>query len=92
MVDVDDTSRCPSNETCESCGDDGGLVPVTLSATTGIFCATMCDPCIVAKQFPKLSWVQAAERAYQHAEHLGLTLDEVAELAAPSANDGGLSL
>lgn len=92
MVAIDSTDRCPESDTCESCGGTEDLVPVTLDAPTGIFCAVVCDPCIDDKRFPRLSWVQAAERAYQHAEHVNLSLEEAAELRQPSSGDGGLGL
>jgi hypothetical protein len=91
MVDLDDTSKCPERESCEACGGDEDLVPITLDSPVGIFCAVVCDPCIDGKRFPKLSWVQAAERAYQHADHLGISIDEAAELQQPSG-DSGLTL
>lgn len=92
MVDLDDVSRCPERDECESCGSDDDLVPVTLDSPLGVFCATVCDPCIDAKRFPRLSPVQAAERVYQHCEHVGIDLDQAAELRRATPADGDLSL
>jgi hypothetical protein len=92
MVDLDDTTKCPERDNCESCGSEDDLAPVTLNSPVGVFCAVVCDPCIEQTLFPRLSWVQAAERVYQHCEHLDLTIDQAAELHTPSTGDGALSL
>jgi hypothetical protein len=73
--------RCPRAGRCEACGATHYLDVATYQTQVGVFCATVCDPCIdTAKAPPVHSWLEAFERVGTHCEHLGLDLDQMAEL------------
>ncbi|ANZ35304.1 hypothetical protein BBK82_03615 [Lentzea guizhouensis] len=80
MADLDDTSRCPQANRCDACGTSEQLQPATLDTIVGVFCATLCLPCAESGESPRLSLHAAAMRVLAHCEHLGIDLDEAAEL------------
>ena len=83
--------RCPCAGRCEVCGTTRQLEVATYQTQVGVFCATVCDPCIDAGKAPPVrSWITAFERVGAHCEHLGLDLDQMAELlAAEQPREGG---
>jgi DnaJ-class molecular chaperone len=92
MVDLDDTSKCPERENCESCGGTDSVIVATMDTRIGVMCATICKYCYGEGETPELSWPETAERVGNHAEHLNITLDQMAELLQPSTGDRGLGL
>jgi hypothetical protein len=73
--------RCRRAGRCEACGTPSGLEVATYQTPVGAFCATVCDPCIdAAKAPPVRSWLAAFERVGAHCQHLGLDLDQMAEV------------
>ncbi len=73
--------RCPRAGRCEACGGSRDLEVATYQTPVGVFCATVCDPCIDAGKAPPVrSWVEAFERVAAHCEHLGIDLDQMAAL------------
>jgi hypothetical protein len=73
--------RCPRAGRCEACGATRQLEVVTYQTQVGVFCATVCDPCVDAGKAPPVrSWLQAFERVGAHCEHLGIDLDQMAAL------------
>ena len=73
--------RCPHGRRCETCGATRQLEVATYETRVGVFCATVCDPCIDAGKAPPVrSWIEAFERVGSHCEHLGIDLDQMASL------------
>jgi hypothetical protein len=57
------------------------LEVATYQTQVGVFCATVCDPCIDAGKAPPVrSWIEAFERVGAHCEHLGIDLDQMGAL------------
>ena len=72
------TTRCPLSDGCEVCASTRDLDVATYQTPVGVFCATVCDPCIdQGKAPPVRAWVQAAERVGVHCGHLGIDLDQM---------------
>jgi hypothetical protein len=62
----------------------------TYQTPVGVFCATICDPCIDAGNPPPVRyWIEACERVWAHCEHLGLDLDQMAALLDREREGGG---
>jgi hypothetical protein len=73
--------RCPRAGRCEACGRGWGMEVATYQTPVGVFCATVCGPCVAAGNPPRIrSWGQACQRVGAHCEHLGLDLDQMADL------------
>ena len=81
MIDLDDTTRCPLGVRCESCGVEGpGLAVATVAlASLGVACLTLCEPCATSGVTPPVTVSTAARLTIQHAVHLGIDLDQMAE-------------
>lgn len=76
--DVFETSRCPVGHRCECCGDVAdGLAAVTAITPLGVLCVTACPRCGDSDMAPPVSIGTAAKLVAQHAEHLGITADEM---------------
>lgn len=74
-VDPDDTSRCPLDSGCETCGAVDDLALLTAPVMSGgITCITLCGSCADACDLPT-SWTRAGsvEKVYAHARHLGIS-------------------
>lgn len=80
-VDLDDTSRCPLGHRCESCGAERGdlAVETTDLGRLGVACLTLCPPCAHSDVAAPVSVPTAARLVGQHCQHLGITVDEMAE-------------
>ena len=75
------TIRCPCGDRCEVCAGTRDLDVATYDTPVGVFCATVCGPCIdQAKAPPVRGWAQACERVAAHCEHLGIDLDQMAAI------------
>jgi hypothetical protein len=73
--------RCPRAGRCEACGISRGLEVATYQTLVGVFCATVCDRCVDAGNAPPVrSRLEAFERVGAHCEHLGIDLDQMADL------------
>ena len=73
--------RCPRAGRCQACGTTRQLEVATYQSPVGVFCATICDPCVAAGNSPPVrSWLEAFERVGAHCEHLGIDLDQMAAL------------
>jgi hypothetical protein len=73
--------RCSRPGRCEACGGTRGLEVATYQTPVGVFCATVCDRCVDAGNAPPVrSWLEAFERVGAHCEHLGIDLDQMADL------------
>jgi hypothetical protein len=82
--------RCPCAGRCEACGTTRALEVATYQTQVGVFCATICDPCIDAGNPPPVrSWLEAFERVAAHCEHLGIDLDKMAALLHREPEGGG---
>jgi hypothetical protein len=82
--------RCPHAGRCEACGTTRQLAVATYLTQVGVFCATVCDPCVDgAKAPPVRSWLEAFERVGAHCEHLGIDLDQMAALLDREDEGGG---
>lgn len=80
-ISLDDTSRCPVASTCASCGGMDELAVATFDTHVGVYCATVCTPCIDAARYPKpAGWSGAIEAVFAHCGHLGIDADQAAEL------------
>jgi hypothetical protein len=82
--------RCPQAGRCEACGTTRDLDLATYQTQVGVFCATVCDPCIDAGKAPPVrSWIEAFERVGAHCEHLGIDLDQMAALLRDEGGGDG---
>jgi hypothetical protein len=84
MVDLDDTTHCPRALGCEVC---------TAGTPLGVYCLTLCGHCAERGEHDpgsllRLGWGEAARRAGAHADHLGIDLDEMAEVLRAEAGEG----
>jgi len=71
--------RCPRASRCEACDATRDLDLATYQTQVGVFCATICDPCVTARNPPPVrSWLEAFERVGTHCQHLGIDLDQMA--------------
>ena len=74
-------AQCPQADRCEICGSGRNLDVATYQTPVGVFCATVCGPCIdQAKAPPVRGWATAVERVGVHCGHLGIDLDQMAAL------------
>jgi hypothetical protein len=79
---------CPRVGRCEACGPRGREV-ATYQTPVGVFCATVCWRCLRTHNPPPVrSWGQACERVGAHCQHLGIDLDQMADLLPPDVQDG----
>jgi hypothetical protein len=82
--------RCPRAGRCEACGTTRQLEVAAYQTPVGVFCATVCDPCVAAGKAPSMwSWGQACERVATHCGHLGVDLDQMGALLHPEREGGG---
>jgi hypothetical protein len=80
---LDDTDSCPVAASCEGCGSTWRLSVVTAQTSVGVHCVTWCGVCAENGRLPAVgSWVQAIERSGAHAVHLGIDVDQMAEMMA----------
>lgn len=87
---LDDTSRCPVAYECESCnGTEGALLAVAAVETpVGVFCVTLCEACEDARRLPKMeAWSIAIERVGEHCGHVGVDVDQAAEMLEAERDD-----
>ena len=84
----EDTTGCPVGPVCQTCdspGRDADDLAVALADTSlGLVCLTLCADCELAGRTPSLSCPAAALHVLQHAEHTGLTVDELIERQSAS--------
>ena len=73
--------RCLHAGHCEAGGATRQLEVATYQTPVGVFCATVCGPCVDAgKPPPVRSWGGAVERVGAHCQHLGIDVDQMAAL------------
>ncbi len=74
-------AACPLSDRCEVCGSGHEVDVATYDTPVGVFCATVCGPCVdQAKAPPVRGWAQAVERVGAHCGHLGIDVDQMAAL------------
>jgi hypothetical protein len=74
-------ARCPLAVRCEVCGRGWERDVATYQTPVGVFCATVCGPCLDAGKAPPVrSWGGAIERVGAHCLHLGIDVDQMAAL------------
>lgn len=79
-TDLFDVSCCPRGHRCESCGAvDEHLEVATADTPLGILCLTVCARCASARMAPPVSVSTANRLVLQHCQHLGITIEEMAE-------------
>lgn len=80
-IDLDDTTRCPLDDHCAICGTTASVdITATFDTSLGVLCATLCEHCVETQQpMPSMALVNAARRVAAHCEHLGITLEEMAQ-------------
>jgi hypothetical protein len=72
--------RCPRAGRCEACGARAREV-ATYQTPIGVFCAAVCDSCVATGKAPRVrSWSQAVWRVDSHCRHLGIDLDQMADI------------
>jgi hypothetical protein len=75
------TTRCPRDDRCEVCGGARDPQVATYQTPVGVFCATVCRPCVAVGPAPPVrSWSQAIWRVGAHCQHLGIDVDQMAAL------------
>jgi hypothetical protein len=80
---------CPLAARCEVCGAARELDLATYQTPVGVFCATVCGPCLAAGNPPPIrSWGQACERVGEHCQHLGIDLDQMGALLRAEREEG----
>lgn len=81
-IDLDATENCPLGARCESCGIEATDLQVQTAdlGRLGVACFTLCPPCGTSGVVPPVTVSTAMRLVGQHAAHLGLTLDEAAEV------------
>ena len=78
-IDLDDTTRCPAEPCCETCGAVDDLDVGTADTPVGVLCLTLCGSCAEAGDLPRFpSWSAAVRRVLVHCEHLDVDLDQAA--------------
>jgi hypothetical protein len=77
-VNIDDTSRCPHVDLCQTCGQRRDLALSTVQTPLGVCCTTLCRQCTELGLLPRWSAAQAARWVGEHCEHLGIDLDDMA--------------
>jgi hypothetical protein len=81
--------RCPLAGRCEACGRAEDLDVATYQTPVGVFCATVCGACVAADNPPPVrSWGQACERVGAHCQHLGIDLDQMADILQAERREG----
>jgi hypothetical protein len=82
-------AACPRADRCEACGTTRALEVATYETPVGVFCATVCGQCLSLGMAPPVrSWGQACERVGAHCQHLGIDLDQMADLLHPDPEKG----
>lgn len=86
-VDLDDVSNCPTGVRCESCGVESTDLAVTTAdlGRLGIACLTLCTRCGSSDTVPPVSVGTAVRLVGQHAEHLGIDVDTMADILGGGA-------
>lgn len=81
-TDLDDVSGCPLGHRCESCGSESGQLAVATAraSTLGVICLTLCSRCASYDDQIPVSVSTAARLVGQHCAHLGIDLDQMAEI------------
>jgi hypothetical protein len=70
--------RCPRADRCEAGGTTRRLDVATYQIPVGVFCATVCDPCVDTRNAPPVrSWAEAFERVWAHCEHLAIDVEQM---------------
>jgi hypothetical protein len=78
--------RLPSGGRCEVCGARAREVAI-YQTPVGVFCAVVCDSCVAAGKAPPVrSWSQAVWRVGAHCQHLGIDLDQMADILEAELN------
>lgn len=80
-VNLDDTRKCPLQNHCAICGASTSLeLAATFDTPLGVMCATLCDRCVEKKRpMPRLPLMNVVRRVAAHCEHLGITVEEMAQ-------------
>jgi hypothetical protein len=82
-------ARCPLAARCQACGTARDLDVATYQTPVGVCCATVCRACVAAGGPPPIrSWGQACEWVGEHCHHLGIDLDQMAELLQAERQEG----
>jgi hypothetical protein len=83
------SAACPRASRCQACVTTRHLEVATYQTPVGVLCATVCRRCVAAGNPPSVrSWGQACERVGAHCQHLGIDLDQMADLLHPDAEQG----
>jgi hypothetical protein len=78
VIDLDNVTRCPLVDKCESCSTSEDLELVTVLTPVGIYCATLCGSCIDHDLIPSPGGLPGAvRRSLEHCGHLGIDADEM---------------
>lgn len=78
-MNLDDTSKCPTDSGCAACGAVDDLAVGTADTPVGVLCLTLCGSCAEAGDLPRFSsWTAAVSCVIAHCEHLGVDLDQAA--------------
>lgn len=71
-LDLGDLTRCPLGDVCHHCGKGSTLRLTTYETPLGVFCATVCASCLLARRTPDLPDATVQHRVRDHRDHLGL--------------------
>jgi hypothetical protein len=78
---LDDTSRCPVANRCANCGGSDELAVATVETQVGVYCETLCTPCVDAGRWPRpRSLARTVDWVLVHLGHLGIDADQASDL------------
>lgn len=77
-LNLDDTTNCPLDRRCSTCGTEDDLAVGTAVTPVGVLCLTLCGPCAITGDIPNIGCVTAATNVLDHCGHLGCELEEMA--------------
>lgn len=88
MSRLDDISRCPAADSCESCGSGEDLDVATVDTPVGVYCLTLCGECAEDGRLPKSAgWSHAINLVWAHCSHLGISPDQAADIRERERSD-----
>jgi hypothetical protein len=87
-MNLDETMNCPLAAACQDCGMTENCVVATFETQVGVHCRTLCEHCRNPElPFPTIGLHEAVTLVLKHCEHLGITLDDMADALDAQRNE-----